>query len=67
MCEPASIPSPAPTAGRLMSLDVLLNGPTIGKPLASPTNGSLLWALMWVPLLYAVAWLMYRNKWLVKF
>mgnify|MGYP001563298116 CR=1 FL=1 len=36
-------------------------------PLASPNNASLLWALTWVAMLYAVAWLMYRKKWFVKF
>jgi predicted acyltransferase len=36
-------------------------------PLASPKNASLLWALMWVAMLYLVAWVMYRKKWFVKF
>jgi predicted acyltransferase len=36
-------------------------------PLASPTNASLLWAVMWVAMLYAVADVMYRKKWFVKF
>lgn len=36
-------------------------------PLASPVNASLLWAIMWVLLLYVVAWVMYRRKWFVKF
>jgi len=36
-------------------------------PLASPNNASLLWALMWVAMLYTVAWLMYRRRWFVKF
>lgn len=36
-------------------------------PLASPMNASLLWALMFVLLLYGVAHLMYRKKWFVKF
>jgi predicted acyltransferase len=36
-------------------------------PLASPRNASLLWALMFVTLLYLVAWMMYRKKWFVKF
>jgi len=35
--------------------------------LASPKNASLLWALMYVTLLYVVAWVMYRKKWFVKF
>jgi predicted acyltransferase len=36
-------------------------------PLASARNASLLWAVMWVLLLYVVAWAMYRKKWFVKF
>jgi len=36
-------------------------------PLASPKNASLLWALVWVAMLYLVAWVMYRKKWFVKF
>lgn len=36
-------------------------------PLASPMNASLLWALMFVLLLYGVAHVMYRKKWFVKF
>jgi len=36
-------------------------------PLASPKNASLLWAIMWVLLLYLVAYVMYRKKWFVKF
>lgn len=36
-------------------------------PLASPKNASLLWALMWVAMLYLVAWGMYRKKWFMKF
>jgi predicted acyltransferase len=36
-------------------------------PLASPNNASLLWAFLWVTMLYAVAWLMYRKNWFVKF
>jgi predicted acyltransferase len=35
--------------------------------LAAPRNASLLWALMWVAMLYLVALLMYRKKWFVKF
>lgn len=35
--------------------------------LASPRNASLLWALAYVLGLYAVAWVMYRRKWFVKF
>jgi predicted acyltransferase len=36
-------------------------------PLASPKNASLLWALLWVAMLYLVAWGMYRKNWFVKF
>lgn len=36
-------------------------------PLASAKNASLLWAVLWVLLLYVVAWAMYRKKWFVKF
>lgn len=36
-------------------------------PLASPINASLLWAIVYVLLLYLVAWGMYRKKWFVKF
>ncbi len=35
--------------------------------LASPQNASLLWALMYVLLLYGIAWVMYKRKWFVKF
>ncbi len=34
---------------------------------ASPKNASLMWALMYVVVLYLVAWAMYRKKWFVKF
>jgi len=36
-------------------------------PVASPINASLLWAIIYVMLLYLVAWGMYRKKWLIKF
>ena len=36
-------------------------------PLASPINASLAWAIVYVLLLYLVAWAMYRIKWFVKF
>jgi predicted acyltransferase len=36
-------------------------------PLASLINASLLWAFVYVLLLYLVAWAMYRKKWFVKF
>jgi predicted acyltransferase len=35
--------------------------------LASPENASLMWALMYVVVLYLAAWGMYRKKWFVKF
>jgi predicted acyltransferase len=35
-------------------------------PLASPLNASLLWAVCFVLVLYAVAYGMYRRKWFVK-
>jgi predicted acyltransferase len=35
--------------------------------LASPKNASLLWALLYVGILYLVAWWMYRRKWFLKF
>jgi len=35
--------------------------------LASPQNASLMWALMYVVVLYLVAWGMYRKRWFVKF
>lgn len=36
-------------------------------PLASAKNASLLWALVWVLLLYGIAYVMYRRKWFIKF
>jgi predicted acyltransferase len=36
-------------------------------PLASPLNASLLYALAHVLFLYAVAWLLYRRGWFIKF
>ena len=36
-------------------------------PLTNPTNASLLWAVMWVTMLFAVAYVMYRKRWFVKF
>jgi len=35
--------------------------------LAAPKNASLMWALTYVLVLYAVAYVMYRRKWFVKF
>jgi predicted acyltransferase len=37
-----------------------------GGPLATPKNSSLIYALMYVALMYAVAWVMYRRKWFVR-
>jgi predicted acyltransferase len=63
--------------GRLLSIKIEASGkPTsiqaclfgnLFSPLASPKNASLLWALTFVLLLYAVAYGMYRRKWFVKF
>ena len=36
-------------------------------PIPDPKVASLAWALMYVGILYAVAWYMYRRKWFVKF
>jgi len=36
-------------------------------PLANDNNSSLLWAVMWVIMMYGVALVMYRRKWIVKF
>ena len=51
LCAPFAGPDTAPFLGFL----------------ASPKNASLLWALMYVTLLYVVAWVMFRKKWFVKF
>ena len=51
LCAPFASPETTPFPGSL----------------ASPKNASLLWALMYVTLLYLVAWGMYRKKWFVKF
>lgn len=51
LCAPFASPDTAPFLGFL----------------ASPKNASLLWALMYVTLLYLVAYGMYRRKWFVKF
>ncbi len=39
----------------------------LGGPLATPKNSSLIYALMYVALMYGVAWTMYRRKWFVRF
>lgn len=52
-------------AGKLVSIQAWLFAHCF-SPLASPKNASLLWALMFVALLYLVAWGMYRKKWFVK-
>jgi len=51
LCAPFASPETAPLFGFL----------------ASPKNASLFWALLYVALLYSVAWGMYRKKWFVKF
>jgi predicted acyltransferase len=53
-------------AGKPTSIQAYLFG-NLFSPLASPKNASLLWALMYVTLLYLIAWGMYRKKWFVKF
>ena len=53
-------------SGKLVSLKTFLYE-TLFVPLASAKNASLLWAMMWVLLLYAIAYGMYRKKWFVKF
>lgn len=53
-------------AGNLVSIQAWLYG-NVFSPMASPKNASLLWALMYVTVLYLVAWGMYRKKWFVKF
>ena len=35
--------------------------------IASPKNASLMWALMYVLVFYAIAYLMYQKKWFIKF
>jgi predicted acyltransferase len=40
--------------------------PWLGS-LADPRNPSLVWALLWVLVLYLVAWFMHSRKWYVKF
>ena len=54
------------TAGGLHSLQSWLFERAFA-PLASPKNASLLWALLYVTVLYLVAYGMYRKKWFVKF
>jgi predicted acyltransferase len=39
----------------------------LSEHLGNPKLASLLMAIVWVLLLYLVAWLMYRKKWFVKF
>jgi predicted acyltransferase len=39
---------------------------TCFTPLASPYNAALLWAVVFVLLMYAVAYAMYRKKWFVR-
>jgi predicted acyltransferase len=38
----------------------------VAGPLATPKNSSLIYALLYVGLMYAVAWVMYRRKWFVR-
>jgi predicted acyltransferase len=39
----------------------------VGGPMATAKNSSLLYALGWVLLMYAVAYVMYRKKWFLRF
>ena len=59
--------------GRLLGLIQIGGGPaqrwifqTFFAPLASPVNASLLYGLVFVLYLYAVAWVMYRRGWFLK-
>jgi predicted acyltransferase len=54
------------SSGRSVALKSFLYD-RIFVPLASSINSSLLWAIMWVLLMYAIAYVMYRKKWFVKF
>jgi predicted acyltransferase len=38
----------------------------VAGPLATPRNCSLLYALIYVAMMYAVAWIMYRRKWFLR-
>jgi predicted acyltransferase len=51
LCAPFASPDTAPIFGFL----------------ASPKNASLMWALLYVLVLYLVAYVMYRRKWFLKF
>jgi predicted acyltransferase len=53
-------------AGKSVSLQPFLYQKFFA-PLAAPKNASLIWAILFVLLLYLVAYLMYRRKWFVKF
>ena len=53
-------------AGKTVALKTVLYE-NLFEPLASARNASLLWALVWVGMLYLVAWVMYRKQWFVKF
>ncbi|HZL56365.1 MAG TPA: heparan-alpha-glucosaminide N-acetyltransferase domain-containing protein [Bryobacteraceae bacterium] len=39
---------------------------SIFAPIASPVNASLLWALAYTGLLFLIAWIMYKRRWIVK-
>ncbi len=53
-------------SGDPMALKTLLYN-LLFAPIPDPKVASLAWALMYVGILYAVAWYMYRRKWFVKF
>jgi predicted acyltransferase len=40
--------------------------PAVFLPLASPKNASLLWAMTFVALMYLLAWVMWRKKWVLR-
>jgi predicted acyltransferase len=54
------------SAGKAVSLQTFLYRQFFA-PLAPPKNASLMWAIMYVLMLYLVAYAMYRRKWFVKF
>ncbi len=51
--------------GKLLSLKGVLYAPIQALPLAA-VDASLLFALLFNALMFAIAWLMWRNKWFVK-
>jgi predicted acyltransferase len=39
---------------------------TVFLPLGTPINASLYFAIMWILMLYLIAWVMYKRKWFLK-